>query len=92
MQGGGGFAKGHEATDTWLPNAPVSQATGHCHAKFNQFLVLCINHDWNVPLCTCSQVCSAYENTNTIAPQNRLPQAILNMKISTSISLHLDIM
>ena len=52
---------GHEATDTWLPNAPVSQATGHCHAKFNQFLVLCINHDWNVPLCTCSQVCSAYE-------------------------------
>ena len=22
---------GHEATDTWLPNAPVSQATGHCH-------------------------------------------------------------
>ena len=51
----------HEATDTWLPNAPVSQATGHCHAKFNQFLVLCINHDWNVPLCTCSQVCSAYE-------------------------------
>ena len=23
---------GHEATDTWLPNAPVSQATGHCHA------------------------------------------------------------
>ena len=52
---------GHEATDTWLPNAPVSQATGHCHAKFNQFLVLCINHDWNVPMCTCSQVCSAYE-------------------------------
>ena len=30
-------------------------------------------------------------NTNTIAPQNRLPQAILNMKISTAISLHLDI-
>ena len=45
--GGGGSAGGrggHEATDTWLPNAPVSQATGHCHAKFNQFLVLCINH------------------------------------------------
>ena len=58
---GGGVGGGHEATDTWLPNAPVSQATGHCHAKFNQFLVLCINHDWNVPLCTCSQVCSAYE-------------------------------
>ena len=55
------FREGHEATDTWLPNAPVSQATGHCHAKFNQFLVLCINHDRNVPLCTCSQVCSAYE-------------------------------
>ena len=33
---------GHEATDTWLPNAPVSQATGDCHAMFNQFLVLCI--------------------------------------------------
>ena len=51
--------RGHEATDTWLPNASVSQATGHCRAKFNQFLVLCINHNWNVPLCTCSQVCSA---------------------------------
>ena len=60
-EGDEGDDKGHEATDTWLPNAPVSQATGHCHAKFNQFLVLCINHDWNVPLCTCSQVCSAYE-------------------------------
>ena len=59
--GASGAGLGHEATDTWLPNAPVSQATGHCHAKFNQFLVLCINHDWNVPLCTCSQVCSAYE-------------------------------
>ena len=32
LLGGGG---GHEATDTWLPNAPVSQATGHCHAKFS---------------------------------------------------------
>ena len=37
--GGGHLPLGHEATDTWLPNAPVSQATGHCHAKFNLFLV-----------------------------------------------------
>ena len=49
--GGGGRRVGHEATDTGLAYAPVSQAHGHHHTQFNV-----------LPCCTAAQTSSVVDS------------------------------
>ena len=73
FQGSGG----HEATDTWLPNAPVSQATGHCHAKFSSSycalittgMFLCV-HAHRSALLTKQQYYSTSKSSTSSDPQH----------------------